>query len=242
MPEIFTQGIASEYPSWKDWLFEPFYNERLLEDPLRWGNPQGLADAVSMFLDKLPEQAAGQIVLADIKLNQLYLGEGWFHQTSAPPQMFYRIADRSKIVFLRRRNLVRALVSGLQAEKSGVWHLTRDETDSSGHPAKITVDVDSFIAHLTYLERGLAEADCWLSKYPDTVHSVYYEDLFDADTLACNRQAFNAIATFAGMGEGPHWRSRFKKIVRHKLEEIVENFDEMKEKIPTRYASMLSDD
>ena len=221
-------------------MFEPFHNERLLEDPLKWGNPKGIAEAVSLFLDKLHEQAAGQIVLADIKLNQLYIGEGWFHETTTPPQMLYKLIAKSKIVFLRRRNLIQAIVSGLQATQTGVWHLSKEES-APADPVKITVDVDSFMAQLVHMERGLAEAECWLSRYPDTVHSIYYEDLFDPTTLACNQQAFDEIAVFAGMRKGCEWRSPLKKTGRHKLEEIIENFDELRKKLlPTKYAAMLS--
>jgi hypothetical protein len=240
LPEVFQEGFASRYPEFKDWLFEPFHNERLLVDPLKWGDPQGVADAVSLFLDKLHERAAGQIVFADVKLNQLYIGEGWYHQTSTPPRMLYELASKSKIIFLRRRNLIRTIVSGLYATQTGVWDV-REEKAPSDHPVRITIQVDDFITHLMHLERGLADADDWLSRYPNTVHSVYYEDLFDPNTLACNLQTFDSIALFAGMSKGVQWRSPLKKIGRHKLEEIIENFDELRERIlPTKYAAMLS--
>ena len=239
LPEVFTEGSAAKYPAFKDWCFEPFHDERLRENPLKWGDPQGLADAVSLFMDMIHEKAGGRIVLADIKLNQLYIGEGWFHQTTAPPRMFYGLADKSKLIFLRRRNLVRALVSGLLATKTGVWHTKHEDTDTSD-PVKITIDIDNFMSQLTHLDRGLAEADCWLNAYPDTVHRVFYEDLFDANTLACNAATFDAIATFAGIGKAIEWRPSQKKIGMNRLEDIIENFDELQIKLlPTKYSSML---
>ncbi len=239
LPEIFLAGIVSKFPEFRDWLFEPFHSEFLRRDALKWGTPQGIADAASLFLDKLHDQATGRIVLADIKLNQLYIGEGWFHETSAMPRMIYKLAAKGKIIFLRRRNLIRSIVSGLQAEQTNVWHV---EEEAISGPVNITVNLDDFMARLVHLDRGLAEAESWLGRYPDTVHSVHYEDLFDPTTLACNQPAFDAIAAFAGMSEGIQWRSPLRKIGLHRLEAIIENFDDLRERIlPTKYAAMLSE-
>ncbi len=205
---------------------------------MKWGTPEGIADAADLLLDQLRKKAEGQIVLADIKLNQLYIGEGWYHQTASTPRMIYKLAKMGKIIFLRRRNLVRSVISALRAEQSGVWH---DWKGSTLPPVKLKVNADQLLRQVIAMDRGLVAADGWLSGDPKTVLRVHYEDLFDAKTLACNRQAFDKIATFAGLKAGIEWHSPLSKIGTQPLRDIIENFDEVREKLlPTKYASMLS--
>ena len=240
LPEVFTPGIAAMGPQFKDWLFEPFHNERLVRDPLKWGTPQGIAETAASFIDHLEEKSRDITVLADIKLNQLHIGEGWYHQTTTPPKLIDQMLARGKVIFLQRRNLVRAIVSALQATKTGIWHV---ESKDAGTPVMIRIDdISGFLFHLEHLHRGLVEADKWLAGHP-SVHRVYYEDLFSAGTLEAIPQAFDDIADFAEIRRAAAWKSSFRKIGTRPLSDVVANFDDLRAKIlPTKYAARVAEE
>lgn len=241
LPEVFTPPANIDDDDVADLRFISFHNGQLMADPLRWGNPKGIAQATELFLERLYSQFPDEIALADIKINQMYLGEGWYHQPTATPRLLYGILKRGKAIFLRRKNLVRAILSGLVAQQSGVWHL--EHGDAAPPPAKLSVDVDSFFAQLVNMDRGIAKAESWLEDYSSIVHSVFYEDLFDEQSHECNAHAFDEIARFAGLATGIPWQSPIRKLEVRRLADVIENFGDFRRKLlPTKYSSMLDDD
>ncbi|MCX7303249.1 MAG: Stf0 family sulfotransferase [Hyphomicrobiales bacterium] len=235
LPEVF-HPAPTELPEFEEWLFKPFHDSLLRAEPLRWGKPDGIAQASELFLDRLRDQSVERTALADIKFNQLHIDEGWWSQPSSTPRLVHKIASMGKIIFLRRRNLLRAIISGWQATRSGVWH---NRTGTAAQ-VNLTVDVDNLLREVNGMEQGLAAVEGWLSQSSDSVLHVHYEDLFDARSLACNPRSFDRIAAFAGLPSGLDWRPSMRKIETRSLIDVVENIDELREAISaTRYAGML---
>ncbi len=138
--------------------------------------------------------ADGQTVIADIKLNQLYIGEGWYHRrhhlralstrSRAEERSFSCAAAMFAWSFLDCRLI--------EAASGTIGRATRSPVDQS-------IDVDHLLRRVGLIEQGLKATAGWLRTYPNRVLHVEYEDLFDAETLASNQQAFDKKAAFAGL-------------------------------------------
>lgn len=240
LPEVLTPGIDRRHPGVSHWLFGPFLRTRVQESPDEWANPEGIAKAARLYLDYLEQTSNGYIAFADIKLNQLYIGEGWYHAVGTTPRLLYDIVRKGKIVFLRRKNLVRAVLSGQMAEKTGIWHV-RDASATS-NKTQLNINCDTFLNLLRQLDESLRAADEWLSRWQRSVLKIDYEDLYDENTLTCNREAFDRIAEFSGLAVGANWHSPLHKIGTYSLPEVIANYAEFRRKIgQTKYASMLEE-
>lgn len=241
LPEVFTPGIAQQEPSWQEWLFEPFLETQFALHGAAGANPPGVQRAVSLFFDELEHRAAGRIVLVDIKLNQLHLGEGWYSEPTGCPHMLHEISRRGKVVFLQRRNLLRAVVSGIRATQQGLWHVT-DPLSHRPAETAIQLNAEECFLWVAQLAQGISAVSTWLANCGATVLQVSYEELYDAKSLTCNQAQFDRIASFAGLNIGAPWRTTMQKIGLQPLATIVANYDELVAKFAnTQYSDMLSD-
>ena len=241
LPEVLTPGSEMEYPDQSKWLFGPFLRERVLSSPIEWGNPGGIANAATLYFRHLHDLSHDKIILADIKLNQLYIGEGWYQEPTSPPRLVYTLRSEGKIILLRRRNIVRAIVSGMQAKHTGIWHVRHGL--SAPCPAKFKINVDDFRNRLIQVDSAIAQADEWLRDWDHATLKVAYEDLYDTGRLACNSQVFDRIAEFAGMAAGITWTTSMRKTGTYQLCDVIENYEEVVSGLQsTRFAEMLSDE
>lgn len=237
--EIYTHGYSHLCPGLHRWLFESVLNERLIASPSEWGNPEGIAKAAGLVIAELSKLAENYIALADVKLNQLHLGNGWYHDPGAVPKLLYDMVNRGQIIFLQRRNLLRAVLSSFVARQTRVWH--RDGVQEViPIRSKVLIDVERFVLQLSELQKSIEQVAGWLKFLGTNLLLVHYEDLFDAKSLTCQAKEFDRIAKFAGLKTGLDWQSSFQKLGSENLADVIENYDEFRAKIrTTKFATYL---
>jgi len=131
-----------------------------------------------------------------------------------------------RYVALRRRNLLRVVVSTLAARASGVWHVrsgreapaTRVRLD----PSAVFVNREDrpLLDLLAEFERDMAQLERTLDGRP--LLSLSYED----DVQANPSRAYERICAFAGLrSEQP--QARFRRTSPRPLRDLIQNFDDV---------------
>lgn len=118
-----------------------------------------------------------------------------------PRELTVRMLRRPevKVVFLRRRNLLRSVVSGAIAEHSGLWKKWEQnrpiEQLYAGLPP---LDVDQIRDGIRYLAARLDDYESVIDdRPPDTVRKLVYEDLYFCPSAA-RRREFDSLVRFLG--------------------------------------------
>lgn len=118
-----------------------------------------------------------------------------------PRELTARMLRRAdvKVVFLRRRNLLRSVVSVLVAEHSGLWKKwEQDRPIERLYHDLPPLDVDEIGERIRALATRLDDYDSVIdARPPDTVRKVVYEDLYFAPAAA-RRTEFDALVSFLG--------------------------------------------
>lgn len=135
-----------------------------------------------------------------------------------------------KVIFLWRRNLLRAVVSGLIAEQTGVWQISdmnpaRRESFETLEPIPEET-VSERLEYGLYLRRFYE--DLVLQRPEHSRLSLEYETLYTGD-FAANRRTLEGVFTFLGLEMptdvdfSPYLDPRQAKIVRDRSYGIVPN-------------------
>jgi hypothetical protein len=251
MPLIVPREAFTRYPDDREvehrqWLFWDFVRSipQVADQGDGSGRPfdiERLAPTIDDYVAWLNVASVGQVVLLDVKVNQLHLADGLFRSANSCPKMLSQLAAASKVLFLRRRNLLSAYLSGVFAAATGVWHVHRgvatgnhaaSRNDSQGlssrqglndKPSKIRVDPNEALMNVRMLERDLNLADEWLSVWPGSVMQVSYESLFDPSTSAIQQSTLARVARFCGLADNAYWESSQQRLNRHGYLDMVEN-------------------
>lgn len=127
-----------------------------------------------------------------------------------------------KIIHLTRENLVKQVVSAINAkrlhEKTGQWNV-RDEGDRLG---ALAVDPAQFDRVLRNRINGESRLAAFVAELQLPTLRVLYEDL-----LAAREETIRGICTFLGVPY-EHVVSEFKKHTPDDLRTVISNFDELK--------------
>lgn len=139
-----------------------------------------------------------------------------------------------KVIFLRRRNLLQTVVSGLIAEQTGVWRVTDLTTDNEAKYNELTPlsvqEVDErlrYLKELHRLYRGLAA-----QRPPELTTFVDYEDLYTKD-VSNNIAVLSSIFSFVGASApvpekvGPYINPSRAKISQQTSYKKLPNFEEL---------------
>jgi LPS sulfotransferase NodH len=126
-----------------------------------------------------------------------------------------------KIIYLRRENLLRHVVSNVFAEAAGTYHHRSGTTTK--RPDRITLDVERLRRGIDFRRRNLAAERQALSGL-DRLELVYERDLESAEVQA---QTFARIQSFLGVEE-VDLTPRLRKAVAKPLAQLVENYDDVR--------------
>jgi hypothetical protein len=104
-----------------------------------------------------------------------------------------------KVVFLRRRNLLRSVVSGFLAEHSGLWKKWEQERPIEQLYADLPpMDIDDIRERIRWAAARLDDYESVIdTRPPDTVRKLVYEDFYFAPPAA-RRSEFDAVVRFLG--------------------------------------------
>ncbi len=101
-----------------------------------------------------------------------------------PEEFYKRLLNRSdcKVIFLRRANYLKSVVSVLIAEQTHIWQKSDFNTVTGAYehlePLK-TEGIDGIESRITGMKEGIRYWDEIISKKPeDSYHKVTYEDLY----------------------------------------------------------------
>ena len=149
--------------------------------------------------------------------------------------------DTTLVVSLRRRNLLRVVVSAVQARATGAWHRP---SDAAGAPTPVHLDPHAvgidlatrpLVEILARYERGYAELDRAVA----TGRHLRLD--YDTDIVPDPRRAARRLATEAGLtpADAPVRTGRTNPFP---LDRLVANLDEIDDALAgTRWAWMTSD-
>ena len=119
-----------------------------------------------------------------------------------PPEWVDRLVERPdlRVLFIRRRNILQAVVSGLIAEQTQLWH--RWDTDRPIEPFYADLeplDIKDVRAGVDDLARELQRLEAAVGRRADgRAHSLVYEEFFFASP-AEQRRAMRALWSFLGL-------------------------------------------
>jgi LPS sulfotransferase NodH len=105
-----------------------------------------------------------------------------------------------KVIFLSRRNILQAAVSGFVARQTNVWQSSDLEKSGSRQVAPLEpVPVDQLRETLNYYCELDAVYREFMSRKPSSsALQIFYEDVFSSD-LGENREALRSIFRFVGL-------------------------------------------
>jgi LPS sulfotransferase NodH len=150
----------------------------------------------------------------------------------ADPAGQYLINDKAiRVIHLKRRNLLRRLVSWERALAADRWHWMRGD-DSPKLPA-ITLSMDKIVESIMEMEAKEKEYDECFKAHP--VLEVFYEDLAE-DPQAVGARALD----FLGLKADRELHARTEKTGVDSLRTAVENYDELKSSL-RRWASFFEE-
>ena len=135
-----------------------------------------------------------------------------------------------KIIHLQRRNLLRAHISKLIAVKTGVWISSGKKISSE--EIKVHIDIEKMLADFEAANTHIKDVRNKFKSHK--VIEIRYEDLVEK-----REETVKRILNFLEVKE-MHLKSHLTKINTSKIEDIVLNYKELKERLgDTKYAFML---
>lgn len=152
--------------------------------------------------------------------------------SQVPPGFWRWCAQRKpSFIHLQRRNLLKVLVSKAAAEQSGVRH--REVTDSHSF-GKVDLPTTDLADRLDRLHSDVAAHERLLEGH--RVHCAYYEDLLDDPTTF-----FSELFDFLAVAPMAAPLLSLRKLVPDRLEDAVENADQVREALASTPYAMWVD-
>ena len=140
------------------------------------------------------------------------------------PEGFKKLLEeyQCRIIYLRRRNRVKAVVSHINgkrvAETTGMWNISK-ETDRM---PPMVFDPEEFDTVLKNRERVDQELEDYVGRLKLPKLSLYYEDM-----LQDNDQVLSKIFSFLDISQFPV-QGAWVKITSDNLRDVIVNFDALR--------------
>jgi uncharacterized small protein (DUF1192 family) len=168
-------------------------NEPFNADRASWG------PGYRSYSDRVPDRAALEAVLDELfqrfnglKLLSYQLPEEWVERLIHRPDF--------RVLFVRRRNLLQAVVSGLIAEQTGLWHRWDTNRPVESHYAGLEpLEVADVRTRVRELADEIQRLEAAIDRRSDgRAHSLLYEELFFAEPAEQGR-TIRALWSFLGV-------------------------------------------
>lgn len=156
----------------------------------------------------------------------------YFFPTPEDPAGRYLINDKKlHVIHLKRRNLLRRLVSWERALATDSWYLQRGE--SGPELPVVTLPIAKVVEDITSIQSAQGHYDACFKEHP--MLEVFYEDL-EQDPQAVGVRALN----FLGLKASYKLDIRLEKTGVDTLREAIANYDELKSSLP-QWASFFDE-
>lgn len=183
----------------------------------------------------IEEHDKKRITLIDVKYSSTHHFNPEWHPLTQPPFLIGLLAHHEiPVIHLRRRNLVRAAMSMLMSEATGLFNTqTPDRLQSH----RIQMKPAILLHRMKLIQAEVGAMNHMLQNYPKLL-TLDYADLFEDNAL---RPAIaRKIENHLGISPMTDLKPTYLKQARRPLQETLVNFDEIAEALkPTPYASML---
>lgn len=178
------------------------------------------------FLDVAEARYPGKTLVIDIKYNSLHHASGTWQTAGGEPEALIHLRKWDfPVVHLRRRNILKMVVSAMRATAAGQHVVLHSETNLT-RPLRIDCRdvrhwVDAFRAEADFVTKMLAHSP--------RVHTVWYEDLWeDLPGGTRNARTEAALLDHLGLAGTLLPDASVTKMTPDDLQDAVENFDELR--------------
>lgn len=171
------------------------------------------------------EKPAARLVILDMKYDQMPLIGGEWRDMTAPPLLLQLIRDQGwKVIDLRRRDLVRLIVSAYVAVETGTHH--RFAAAAAGEPAKMHIDPKQLLGFIRAAQRAYRLVTDQFRRSPNYLEVVYEEmfrpaDRFDPGLLA-------RVAAFLGIDDAFDPVPQLGRLLTGDVFDYIANADEVR--------------
>ena len=200
-----------------------FFMRRLCEEnPDAW-MPSQARTRFDRYVAYLGERATKRDMLISVKYNSMHHFNAQWLDLSEAPTLFKILRERNaSIIHLRRKNHLRVYVSGLLAERNGVWH-ARDTKSFEVQCLKL--DLRKCLVYLRGQEREDDRVNWELRGYQRLLE-LEYAKLFDlrGEITADTREALEGFCHVRLDGIK---QPDLVKLTPRALDRAIENYDEI---------------
>ena len=147
----------------------------------------------------------------------------------------YLLSDDYKILYLRRRNIVRIAISNINARQKGKFHYFKKDAHDINRYSKIKIDINDLFKWIKVAEQNHERENEILKDIP--VLSLFYED--DLSEEQFHQRTVEKVCNYIDI---PIYTvsSRIVKNIPVELPDYIENFNELKEALRnTKYYEHL---
>ena len=208
------------------------YGELLQQSTVRWNRKMGLERRhwIEHAYDE-PQEYLTNVVFRDYPTKIKAVGfKLFYHHARKKPQkkvwQFLREDRDLHVIHLRRRNLLKIVLSRKLADRSGVWRLLGPQaselTDISDHPRPIYLDYDDLQRRFTRMKAVEERRGAYYSGHPQL--NLWYEDL--AGEFAAQTRL---VQEFLELDPRP-LQPMIRKQAKRPLDEQIENYAELKKR------------
>jgi len=168
-------------------------------------------------------------------VNELYGFKLFYDQLLRPARVIHILHKMGwKIIYLKRNNIIRQVISEIIATDTAQWHRTEDDTMNE---RKFHISVDKFIAGIAG-RLALRETESNILRTLPHFTLNYEESL---ENKADWQNSLNNVFQYLGVKEA-FVQSKLRKMYDRPYSEMIQNHDELLEAIKnTKYSKLLGE-
>lgn len=224
-----------------------YYNYFLREvaaDPnISLPSPENIEKLLTGYFDYLNgilnlADKGDRVLLMGINYNSLHSLNYFWQNPFSPPHMFALFRKLgTKVLHLRRVNMLETLVSELRARRSGVWHL---KTEAEEAPPAVEVNTRTLIADLEERTQEMLLMRRWLAA--GKVLELTYEETFLPDNTVAP-QVLEKCAAFLDVADEFDALVAYRRTRPPSLRHAIANYDAVADLLSgTEFAGFLPAD
>lgn len=219
--EIFHQEFSQNETN-----FFHFLKKKIKKDE-KYIHPDWHEEVFQDFLDLLQNNFRNNYVVIDIKYNALnFIGSGVIFKEI--PLLINEISKRNSLfVHVYRKNKLRALVSELIAQRTGVWGVWGNDSETSSVRKDIFIDPNMALSRTYICEEFQSKVNDWL-KNPLKQFEIQYEEMFEESGDFSEKSKSIASELLSVQKKNLNFESvSLRKQNPESLQELITNFDDV---------------
>jgi LPS sulfotransferase NodH len=196
------------------------------DEQIHWGYPSYSSAKVLQTRKKDPIKFLDQIVFRDFLKSTKAVGFKLLYQEEQNFKIkaiceYLRKIKNLNVIHLKRRNILANYVSWQIAKKTDVWILLKGKNN---HQIQLEIDYQDCLNYFHKTKALEKEHESFFAEHAKQIHNLYYEDL-----VANTEQEIQGVQRFLGVESLP-LTPYTQKQEKRSLQEIITNYDELKEK------------